>query len=116
MPVEAAQFVFQSGLVVFYCVALAVERSLLGRKKDGGFEWRWTIPFVGILLAASDWMYFTGLAFVDAPISTASLLRRFSVVLTFVLGAKFFHETNLVRKAIALAVILFGVVLICCGT
>ena len=116
LPVEAAQFVFQSGLVVFYCVALAVERSLLGRKKDGGFEWRWTIPFVGILLAASDWMYFTGLAFVDAPISTASLLRRFSVVLTFVLGAKFFHETNLVRKAIALAVILFGVVLICCGT
>ena len=60
-------------------------------------------------------MYFTGLSFQGAPISAASLLRRFSVVITFFLGAKFFHETNLVRKAVALAAILAGVVLICLG-
>ena len=33
--------------------------------------------------------------------------------LTFVLGAKFFHETNLKRKALALAAILVGVILLC---
>ena len=42
-------------------------------------------------------------------------MRRFSVVLTFLLGAKFFHETNLVRKGLALAAILIGVVLLCLG-
>ena len=115
LPVETVQFVFQIGLVVFYGVALAVVYAAPGRRERGAFEWRWTIPLVGILLAVADWMYFTGLSFQGAPISAASLLRRFSVVITFFLGAKFFHETNLVRKAVALAVILAGVVLICLG-
>ena len=48
-----------------------------------------------------------------APISVASLLRRFSVVITFVLGAKFFHETNLRRKTVALAAIVIGIILLC---
>jgi transporter family protein len=68
---------------------------------------------VGILLACADWLYFTGLAVPDVPISVASLMRRFSVALTFVLGARFFHETNLVRKGIALALILTGITLLC---
>ena len=41
------------------------------------------------------------------------LMRRLSVVLTFLLGARFFHETNLVRKGIALAAIVAGVSLLC---
>ena len=40
-------------------------------------------------------------------------MRRFSVVLTFLLGARFFHETNLVRKGFALAAIVVGVALLC---
>ncbi|MBQ0033561.1 MAG: EamA family transporter, partial [bacterium] len=79
----------------------------------GRFEFRPTIPFVGILLAMADWLYFRGLAVPEAPISVGSLLRRFSVVITFVLGARFFHEANLKRKALALAVILAGVILLC---
>ena len=42
-------------------------------------------------------------------------MRRFSVVITFVLGAKFFHETNLVRKTVALALVVAGIALICLG-
>ena len=114
LSVESVQLVFQVGLVVFYGTALAVCRMGRGLK-CGEFEWRWTIPCVGILLAAADWLYFHGLAYPDAPVSAASLMRRFSVVITFVLGAKFFHETNLVRKAAALAAILVGIVLICLG-
>ena len=105
LPVE------QVGLVAFYALALAASRALrLGRD---AFEWRWTIPLVGILLAGADWLYFKGLAYPGAPISAASLMRRFSVVLTFLLGARFFHETNLLRKGIALAAIVAGVTLLC---
>ena len=113
LPVESVQLAFQVGLVVFYSVALAVSRLFNAEKV--AFEWRRTIPLVGILLAAADWLYFQGLACPDAPVSAASLLRRFSVVITFVLGARFFHETNLVRKGLALAAIVVGVVLICLG-
>ena len=113
LEVETVQFVFQAGLVVFYGTALAVRR--LSRSGCDAFEWRWTIPLVGILLAAADWLYFTGLSRPGVHISAVSLMRRFSVVLTFVLGAKFFHETNLLRKSIALAAVVAGIALICLG-
>ena len=71
------------------------------------------MPFVGILLAAADWLYFKGLSYPDVPVSVASLLRRVSVVVTFVLGARFFREKNIWRKALALAVILSGVAILC---
>ena len=109
-PVEIMQFWFQIGLFTVYG-ALLLGRTVLRLRHDP-FEWRWTIPCVGILLAFADWLYFTGLAIPDVPISVGSLLRRFSVVITFLLGAKFFHETNLRRKGLALAAILVGVVLL----
>ena len=110
-PVETVQFFFQVGLVLVYALILAGQRLL--KLPHDRFEFRPTIPFVGILLAAADWLYFKGLAIPDVPISVGSLLRRFSVVITFVLGARFFHETNLRRKALALAAILVGVILLC---
>ena len=110
-PVETVQFFFQVGLVLVYALILSGQRLL--RLPHDRFEFRFTIPFVGILLAMADWLYFKGLAVPDAPISVGSLLRRFSVVITFVLGARFFHETNLRRKALALAAILAGVILLC---
>ena len=111
LPVESVQFVFQAGLVAFYALALIASRMM--RIGGEAFGWRWTIPLVGILLAGADWLYFKGLAHPGAPVSAASLMRRFSVVLTFLLGARFFHETNLVRKGIALAAIVLGVALMC---
>lgn len=111
MPVETVQFFFQVGLVCVYALILSGQRLL--KLPHDRFEFRFTIPFVGILLAAADWLYFKGLAVPEAPISVGSLLRRFSVVITFVLGARFFHETNLKRKALALAAILVGVILLC---
>ena len=110
-PVETVQFFFQIGLVCVYALILSGQRLL--RMPHDRFEFRVTIPFVGILLAMADWLYFRGLAVPDAPISVGSLLRRFSVVITFGLGARFFHETNLKRKALALAAILVGVILLC---
>ena len=110
-PVETVQFLFQVGLVIVYALILSGQRLL--RIPHDRFEFRPTIPFVGILLAMADWLYFRGLAVPEAPISVGSLLRRFSVVITFVLGARFFHETNLKRKALALTAILLGVILLC---
>ena len=111
IPVETVQFWFQIGLVVIYALLLVGQRALhIDRRR---FEWRWTIPATGILLAAADWLYFHGLAIPDVPISVGSLMRRFSVVITFLLGAIFFKERNLKRKGIALTAILTGIILLC---
>ena len=111
IPVETVQFWFQLGLVVFYGGLVSV-RGLPGASRDK-FEWRWSIPATGILLVAADWLYFHGLAIPDVSIAAGSLLRRFSGVITFVLGAMLFGERNLRRKGVALAAILAGVAMLC---
>ena len=109
IPVEQMQFWFQIGLVAVYAVLFAANG--VARIDRTPFAWRWSIPAVGVLLAFADWLYFHGLAIPGVPISVGSLMRRFSVVITFLLGAKFFHETNLRRKGLALAAIVAGIVL-----
>lgn len=109
-PVEPTQLVFQVGLILVYAIGLLASRAF---PSAHAFSWRWTIPLVGMLLAGADWLYFKGLSLPDVPISVCSLLRRFSVAITFVLGALFFHETNLRRKGLALALVLIGIALLC---
>lgn len=113
--VESVQLLFQIGLVVVYAVSLLVARVFARRIRLSShqFEWRWTIPLIGVFLAAADWLYFHGLALPGAPVSVLSLMRRFSVVLTFALGAILFREVNLRRKAFALSVVLAGVIVLC---
>ena len=111
IPVETVQLWFQLGLVAVYALLLGAQRTM--RMERDRFEWRWSIPATGVLLAAADWLYFHGLAIPDVSISVGSLMRRFSVVITFVLGAAIFHERNLRRKGLALAAILIGVALLC---
>ena len=89
-----------------------VGAAALPRRKTT-FSWRWTIPLVGVLLALSDACYFNAVSVPDARISVLSMIRRSSVVLTFFLGGAVFHETNLRRKAVALAAILVGVMTLC---
>ena len=96
---------FLGGMMVIYAVPAA-----LGRR---GFEWRWTMPLTGILLAASDACYFTSIAVPDAQISVLSLIRRSSIVLTFFIGGALFQEKDIRRKAFALFSILTGVLLLC---
>lgn len=110
-PVEVVQFWFQIGLFLIYGVLFA-GRALLRLRHDP-FTWRWTMPAVGILLALADWLYFRGLAVPGVPISVCALLRRFSVVITFALGAAVFHERNLRRKGAALAAVVAGIALLC---
>ena len=96
---------FLGGMCLMYAVAAAISHK--------GFEWRWSIPTTGILLAVSDACYFNAIAVPDAQISVLSLVRRSSIVLTFFIGGAIFRETDIRRKAFALGAILLGVILLC---
>jgi transporter family protein len=98
---------FLGGMTVMYAIPAVFNRN--------GFRWRWTMPLTGILLAATDACYFNAIAVPDAQISVLSLIRRSSIVLTFFIGGAIFRERGLRRKAVALAAILIGVVLLCLG-
>lgn len=96
---------FLGGMMVMYAILAVFNHR--------GFHWRFTMPLTGILLTASDAFYFTAIAIPDAQISVLSLIRRSSIILTFFIGGALFRERDIRRKALALAAILVGVVLLC---
>ena len=49
-------------------------------------------------------------------ISIVSMVRRGSVIVSFLFGAIFFHEKNLKSKAVDLALVLLGMLFLYFGT
>jgi transporter family protein len=87
-----------------------------GRKTTTPYKWRWSILFVSLFLVMADWIYFYALGLPDAMISIVSMIRRSSVLVTFMAGAMFFHEKNLKNKAFDLLLALLGMIFLYLGT
>lgn len=86
------------------------------RKKMKSFVWSPYIHLIGLLLVVSDFLYFYALTKDESLIAVLAIIRRSSVVISFVAGAIFFGEVNLKRKGLALLGILIGIVMIVLGT
>ncbi|MFR9652167.1 MAG: DMT family transporter [Rikenellaceae bacterium] len=86
------------------------------RKNSTQFHWSWAIPIVSLMLILADLAYFYALEQEEAMISIISMIRRSSVIVSFVCGAIIFGERNLKTKAIDLLLILIGMILIYIGT
>ena len=82
------------------------------RKKSTPFTWRWSIPLIGILLFIADLAYFFALSNPVTLIIVLSILRRCSVLVSFLAGAILFKEVNKRKKAWVLLGILIGTFLI----
>ena len=86
------------------------------RKHTTPFHWHWSIVCVSVFLSAADFVYFYALTIPGAMISIVSMVRRGSVVVSFLFGAVAFHEKNLKAKALDLALIIAGMVCIWLGS
>jgi transporter family protein len=86
------------------------------RKKQDSFQWRKSIPLIGVTLAIADFVYFYSLSYPGSMISILSTLRRSSVIVSFALGSIIFKEENLKLKFYILIGILAGIFLILMGS
>ena len=87
------------------------------KRMNDKFEWRWTIPLIGIVLTCTDFIYFYALSFPDALVSIVSAIRRTSVAVPFIAGVFLFGERkNLLPKVVALVGMTVGVLFIALGT
>ena len=86
------------------------------RKTTTPFRWDWTIILISIFLCAADFVYFYALSYEDSMISIVSMVRRGSVVVSFLFGALLFREKNLKSKAIDLILVLIGMFFLYLGT
>ena len=80
------------------------------------FHWDWAIVGVSIFLSTADFVYFYSLSLPDAMISIVSMVRRGSVIVSFLCGAMFFREKNLKAKAFDLALVLLGMIFLYIGS
>lgn len=86
------------------------------RHKTTPFHWIRAIPLISIFICIGDFAYFTCLNDPESMISVVSLVRRSSVIISFICGVLIFKERNLRAKVLDLALILAGMLFIWMGT
>ena len=86
------------------------------RGRTTPFHWSWSIPLISVFLTLADFAYLYSLRDSDAMISVVSMIRRGSVVVSFLCGAVLFRERNLRSKAVDLAFILVGMIFLWLGS
>ena len=85
-------------------------------KKTTPFHWHWGIPLISIFLSCADFVYFYALGLDGAMISIVSMIRRGSVIVSFLCGAVVLHEKNLRAKAVDLLLVILSMVLLYLGS
>ncbi len=109
----------QSWYNIYQCGMMLVMLAVLWwphRRNTTPFHWHWSIIGVSLFLSTADFVYFYALSLPDAMISIVSMVRRGSVIVSFLFGAAFFHEKNLRAKAVDLALVLLGMVFLYIGS
>lgn len=86
------------------------------RKRSTPFRWDWSIILISVFLCAADFVYFYSLSFEESMISVVSMIRRGSVIVSFLFGAVLFREKNLKSKAIDLVLVLIGMIFLYLGS
>lgn len=109
----------QSWYNIYQCVLMFIMLVVLWwpvRHRTTPFHWHWTIFFISLFLSAADFAYFYSLSLPDAMISIVSMVRRGSVVVSFLFGAAIFREKNLKAKMIDLTLVLLGMFFLYLGS
>lgn len=86
------------------------------RHKTTPFQWKWPIIFIAVFLTLADYAYFVSLAQSASMVSIVSMIRRSSVIVSFLCGALLFHEKNLRSKVIDLLLVLLGLFFLLIGS
>ena len=113
------RMVVQSWYNIYQCLMMGAMLLLLWwpkRQATTPFHWHWAIIFISLFLSAADFVYFYALSLEDAMISIVSMIRRGSVVVSFLFGAMVFREKNLKSKALDLLLIIIGMVFLYLGS
>lgn len=113
------RMIVQSWYNIYQCFLMGIMLLFLWwptRKKTTPFRWQWSIVFISLFLSAADFVYFYSLSLPGALISIVSMIRRGSVVVSFLFGAMLFHEKNLKSKVVDMGLVLLGMFFLYIGS
>ena len=109
----------QSWTNIYITILLAIViliQYLADREHFQPFVWDWRIPLIAVLITASDMLYFYSVKDPDALLSVISMIRRSSVIITFLFGALLFKEGHVKDKALDMVLMMVGIALLLFGT
>ena len=86
------------------------------RKTTTPFRWDWCIICISIFLSAADFVYFYALSLPGSMISIVSMVRRGSVIVSFLCAAMLFREMNLKSKVVDLVLVMIGMFFLYLGS
>ena len=113
------RMIVQSWYNIYQCFMMLIMLLVIWypkRKASTAFHWHWGIILISVFLSAADFVYFYALSFPDAMISIVSMVRRGSVIVSFLFGAMLLHEKNLKSKLVDLMLVLLGMVFLYIGS
>lgn len=110
----------QSWFNLYQCLLMGaivlVMNLCSSQQRNRRFVWRWSIPMISLFLAVADFCYFSALAQEGALVAVVSMIRRGSVLVSFIFGALLLKEKNLKSKALDLLLIFIGLLLLYIGS
>lgn len=112
------RMIVQSWFNIYQMIIMGVILMVMWYPKRHGntpFKWKWSILFISLFLSAADFAYYYALSYDDSMISVVSMVRRSSVIVSFIGGVFFFHEKNIKGKVIDLLLVLIGMLFLYIG-
>ncbi|MBR3940544.1 MAG: EamA family transporter, partial [Bacteroidaceae bacterium] len=82
----------------------------------GALHWRFSILMIPLFLGMADYCYYSALAQEGAFIAVVSMIRRGSVVVSFLFGAFLLREKNIMAKAVDVILIIIGLFFLYLGS
>lgn len=112
-PLEVQAWYSLYQLAIMSVIVLAMRRS---GQTGPAFRWRWAIVGISLFLTAADIAYFYALSLPDSMIAVISMIRRGSVLVSFVYGVLILHEKHVKAKLFDLALLLLSLTLLVLGS
>lgn len=109
----------QSWYNIYQCCLMGVVMLLLWyprRRHTTAFRWHWSILLISMFLSLADFVYFYALSLPGAMIAVVSMVRRGSVLVSFVWGIVVLKEPNAKQKLFDLLLVLLSLICLYIGS
>lgn len=112
----AVQSWFNMYQCIIMCVLVANIKIFSPKYSGGALHWRLSILMIPLFLGMADYCYYSALAQEGAFIAVVSMIRRGSVVVSFLFGAFLLREKNIKAKAVDVILIIIGLFFLYLGS
>lgn len=108
----------QAWYSLYQMIIMGIAVAVMSRMIKGQvpLQWRWSILGISIFLTGADLAYFYSLSMPDSMISIVSMIRRGSVLVSFVYGVIVLHERHVREKMVDIGVLLVSLALLVIGS